>query len=49
MTMPQFDHEKLMVYKESIHFVAWVEELLDSVPKSIGKSTKLRQMRGKRR
>ncbi len=33
--MKQFDHEKLTVYQESINFVAWVTDLLDSVPKSI--------------
>ncbi len=33
--MRQFDHEKLNVYQLSIKFVAWVGELLESVPKSI--------------
>jgi four helix bundle protein len=30
-----FDHEKLTVYQESVRFVAWASELLDSVPKSV--------------
>ncbi len=33
--MKQFDHEKLVVYQQSISFVAWVTDLLDSIPKSI--------------
>ena len=33
--MKQFDHEKLTVYQQSIRFVAWVADLLESVPKSI--------------
>ncbi len=33
--MAQFDHEKLKVYQESIRFVAWADDLLESVPKSI--------------
>jgi four helix bundle protein len=33
--MKQFDHEKLNVYHESINFVSWVSELLESVPKSM--------------
>ena len=33
--MPQFAHEKLNVYQESICFVAWADDLLESVPKSI--------------
>ena len=33
--MPQFDHEKLNVYQKSIDFVVWVDELLESIPKSI--------------
>ncbi|XZE22410.1 four helix bundle protein [Pirellulaceae bacterium SH449] len=31
----QFDHEKLSVYQQSIRFVAWVDDLLETVPKSI--------------
>ena len=33
--MKQFDHEKLNVYQYSIRFVAWVSDLLDTIPKSI--------------
>lgn len=33
--MKQFDHEKLTVYQHSIGFVAWVTDLLESIPKSI--------------
>ena len=33
--MKQFDHEKLKVYEVSINFVAWVTDLLESIPKSI--------------
>ncbi len=33
--MKQFDHEKLCVYQQSIRFVAWVTDLLESIPKSI--------------
>ncbi|HCC20323.1 MAG TPA: four helix bundle protein [Verrucomicrobiales bacterium] len=33
--MPQFDHEKLNVYQDSISFVSWAEELLKSISKSI--------------
>ena len=33
--MKQFDHEKLNIYHESINFVSWVAELLESVPKSM--------------
>ncbi len=33
--MKQFDHEKLNVYQQSIRFVAWASDLLESVPKSI--------------
>lgn len=28
-----FDHEKLTVYQASIKFVAWVQKILESVPK----------------
>jgi four helix bundle protein len=31
----QFDHEKLSVYQQSISFVAWVTDLLESLPKSM--------------
>lgn len=30
-----FDHEKLNVYQEAIRFVAWVADLLKTVPKSM--------------
>ncbi len=30
-----FDHEKLDVYRASIKFVIWVEELLGSIPKNL--------------
>lgn len=33
--MKQFDHEKLNVYQQSIRFVAWFTDLLESIPKSI--------------
>lgn len=33
--MKQFDHEKLNVYQQSISFVVWVTDLLESIPKSI--------------
>lgn len=39
--MPQFDHGKLKVYQNSIHFVAWVDDLLESVPKSIATHNQL--------
>lgn len=35
VTMNRFDHEKLNVYQQSIRFVAWVTDLLESIPKSI--------------
>ncbi len=31
----RFDHEKLDVYQESIRFVAWPDEFLEKVPKSL--------------
>ncbi len=30
-----FDHEKLDVYRDAIGFVAWVDELLGDIPKSL--------------
>lgn len=30
-----FDHEKLEVYRESLAFVAWLEPLIQQLPKSI--------------
>jgi four helix bundle protein len=32
---PLFDHEKLEVYRESLAFLAWLEPLLQQLPKSI--------------
>jgi len=39
--MPQFDHEKLNVYQESIRFVAWADDLLKDIPKSIAAHNQL--------
>ena len=36
-----FDHEKLTVYQEAIHFVAWVSVLLETVPKSMAAHNQL--------
>jgi four helix bundle protein len=36
-----FDHEKLSVYQESIRFVAWVSDLLETVPKSLAAHNQL--------
>jgi four helix bundle protein len=33
--MRQFDHEKLTVYQRSLGFVAWAEDLLAELPKSL--------------
>ncbi len=33
--MKRFDHEKLNVYQESIVFVGWAADLLESIPKSM--------------
>jgi four helix bundle protein len=30
-----FDHEKLKVYQQAVTFVAWVDEVLPTIPKSI--------------
>jgi four helix bundle protein len=30
-----FEHEKLTVYQDAIKFVAWVDELLETLPKSL--------------
>ena len=30
-----FDHEKLEVYQESLHFIAWLEPILEKLPKSL--------------
>ncbi len=32
---PSFDHEKLRVYQEAIRLVAWVNDILESIPKSL--------------
>jgi four helix bundle protein len=32
---PMFDHEKLEVYLESLRVIAWLEPLLEKLPKSI--------------
>jgi four helix bundle protein len=32
---PIFDHEKLQVYQESLHFITWLEPLLEKLPKSL--------------
>ena len=32
---PQFDHEKLEVYQESLRFISWLEPLLQRLPKSL--------------
>ena len=39
--MAQFDHEKLKVYQDAIHFVSWAEELLESLPKSLSAHNQL--------
>ena len=31
----EFDHEKLVVYQESIRFVCWADELLKQIPKTL--------------
>lgn len=38
---PCFDHEKLNVYQESIRFVAWVSDLLETIPKSLAAHNQL--------
>jgi four helix bundle protein len=32
---PNFDHEKLQVYQESLAFVAWLEPIMQKLPKTI--------------
>jgi four helix bundle protein len=39
--MRQFDHEKLTVYQKAIEFVAWADELLADVAKSIAAHNQL--------
>lgn len=31
----QFDHEKLRAYQEALHFVAWVEPILEKLPQKL--------------
>ncbi len=33
--MSNFSHETLKVYQESIHFITWINELLEAIPKNI--------------
>ena len=35
MPAPLFDHEKLHVYQKAIEFIAWLEPILEKLPKSI--------------
>lgn len=37
----QFDHEKLNVYQRSIDFVAWADDLMDTLPGSLAVSKQL--------
>ena len=32
---PMFDHEKLNVYQRAVEFVAWVDDVLQEIPKSL--------------
>ena len=36
-----FDHEKLDVYRASIEFVSWTDELLEGLPKSLAVTNQL--------
>jgi four helix bundle protein len=36
-----FDHEKLNVYQEAIKFVAWADELLETLPKNLAVHSQL--------
>jgi four helix bundle protein len=36
-----FNHEKLQVYQDSIHFVVWASELLERIPKGLSVSDQL--------
>ncbi|MCC5788462.1 MAG: four helix bundle protein [Opitutales bacterium] len=36
-----FDHEKLDVYRASIQFVSWVDEVLEQLPKSLAVANQL--------
>ena len=33
--MSQFGHETLNVYQASIHFITWITELLETIPKNL--------------
>ena len=33
--MSQFGHETLNVYQESIRFITWINELLETIPKNL--------------
>ena len=33
--MSQFGHETLNVYQESIRFITWISELLETIPKIV--------------
>jgi len=37
----QFDHEKLTVYQRSIDFVAWADNLLETLPRTLAVSKQL--------
>lgn len=37
----QFDHEKLDVYRDAISFVAWVDSLLEGLPKGLAVCSQL--------
>ena len=36
-----FDHEKLTVYQEAIRFIAWADELLETLPKNLAVHSQL--------
>lgn len=36
-----FDHEKLDVYRDAISFVAWVDSLLEGLPKGLAVCSQL--------
>lgn len=40
-----FDHEKLEVYQESLHFAAWCETILERVPKGVAVHNQLDRAR----
>ncbi len=39
--MLRFGHETLNVYQESIHFITWITELLETIPKSLSAHNQL--------